>query len=565
MGSFDKVISSLVVNSVKSTVKSSLRFDELINQLKTSCPSNSELAKIINQKNQLSQTLNIVQTNLTTLNTLTNTLDKIVPPLDTAIKTIKSLPFPVSFPPGAGLPVNLIIKLSDTLETLKSFIESGKISIKGATYAFNIVTNNINTIQNKINDLNNIIVLCASKTNYTGSINISSFTSNNLLNTSINNNLENRLSPNSDNPLIYKGWKLILETDPNNKLSFPRRRVIGQKNSSNNGIITIISDFGPEGSQGYSYSSDIQVLINDIKFKIDNPNWSPTSVMSTIDDIEEAAEQAAREAAEAAERALREAEESKRGKVVFFGQTGALTNIPLGDFSGYGEGEYPSVSDIEGLNPTQTSERISAVRVGRGLRLTIFYSENFFTKPGIGQNDPQIQSKSKRIFEHDLNAVEDYIQVYVGDEFNDNVNSFIIDRLKGGTKMENPPERVATYRSSYALKRKSIKYLVDIDNNIISSNNRYDGYIIKGNIWNNVTSEFNPSNNILFRLEDNQNPTNIANNLFGVSLQDFINGNEVETYIYSNNLRYIRSSFNEYIGFESRLNFGKTFYIEQIS
>jgi len=566
MGSFDKIISSIVVNSVKSTVKSNLRFDDLINQLKTSCPSNKELENIIKQKNQLSQTLGIVQTNLTTLGTLTNTLDKIIPPIDTAIKTIKLLPFPVSFPPGTGLPINLILKLSDTLETLKSFIQSGKISIKGAVYAFNIVSNNIKTIQNKINELNNIILLCASQTNYQGSIDNVIFDSNSNTNNNIISNIESRLSPNSDNPLIYKGWKLLLETDPNNKLSFPRRRVIGQKPSSNNnGIITIISDFGPEGSQGYSYSSDLQILINDIKFKIDNPNWTPTSIMDTINNIEEAAEQAAREAAEAAALALREAEEAKRGKVIFFGQTGALSNIPLGDFGGYGEGEYPSVSNIDGLNPTQVSERISAVRVGRGLRLTIFYSENFLTKPGISENDPQIQNKSKKIFEHPLDAIEDYTQAYVGDDFNDNVNSFIIDKLKGGTQENNPSDRLAIYVPSYALKRKSIKNKVDENNNITHIKNRYDGYILKGSIWNNITDNFDPSNNISFRVEKNENAINKANNIFNISPQDFIEGNNIETYIYSNIFRYNASSFNGYFGFVSRINFGKTFYVEQIS
>jgi hypothetical protein len=37
---FGKLISTLVVNAVKSTVKSSLKIDELIARLKESCPSN---------------------------------------------------------------------------------------------------------------------------------------------------------------------------------------------------------------------------------------------------------------------------------------------------------------------------------------------------------------------------------------------------------------------------------------------------------------------------------------------------------------------------------------------
>jgi hypothetical protein len=490
---FGSIISTLVANAVKTTVKSSIRIDELINKLKENCPPQQELQRIINQKNQLSDTLGLVQTNLTTLTTITNTLDKIIPPIDTVITVIKSIPVPAAIG-GIGVPINLIIRLSDTLEKLKDLTQQGKVSIKGVTQAFRVISANITIVQNKLNQLDLALTLCAAQTGFTGSLStgVSGATSNPLVNVTANQELEDRLSLNSTNPLNYKGWRLILQTDPNNTFSFPRRRVIAQKPSSNNnGIQTLISDFGLPGSNGYSYSSDTQVLVNDIKFRIDNPNWKPGSILESIDEIEEAAEAAASEAAAAAAEAARQAEELRRGKVIFFGQTGAFTNLPIGDFGGYETGEYPITDEAPGM--TENGSRlISAVRVGRGVRITIFYNGFFLTKPGIPENDSNLQNLSRKSFEHPFNAEEDYETFYVGDEFNDHVDSFIIDKLPGGIITDSPPERLAAYEPTWVLKRKSWKELQGLTTNPNSSASppvpgdiiervlRFDGYVYEG-------------------------------------------------------------------------------------
>jgi hypothetical protein len=458
----------------------------------------------------------------------------------------------------------LITKLSDTLETLKDLIQQGRVSLKGAQQASRVISNNIGKVQSKLNQLDAVIFLCANQTGYTGSISSgdSGLTSNPGINIEINEELENRLSSNSTNPLTYKGWRLILQTDPNNTFSFPRRRVIAQKPSSNNnGVQTLISNFGPPGSEGYSYSSSTQVLVDDIKFKIDNPNWRPDSVIESLNEVEAVAEAAAAAAAEAAAEAARQAEELKRGKVVFFGQTGALSNIPLGDFGGYGAGEYPFTGAIDGLRPEQSSERISSVRVGRGMRLTIFYNSDFLTRPGIPSNDPNLQNLSRKVFEHPFDAETDYVEAYVGNEFNDRVDSFIIDKLPGGTVTEVPPERLALYTPTYALKRRSIKILVDPNNEIIKQDNRFDGYVPSNDKWGQ------PSNVIgaTFRASDEQNLIQAASNIFGLGSYNFIINNEIDTWIYNNNTFYNSSGFNNPPNTNNKLNSGREFYLEKIS
>lgn len=541
---FGSIISTLVANAVKTTVKSSLRIDELINKLKESCPPQQELQKIINQKNQLSETLGLVQTNLTTLTTITGTLDKIIPPVNTAITFIKSIPTPAAIG-GIGVPINLIIKLSDTLEKLKDLTQQGKVSIKGAQQAFGVISTNIITVQNKLNQLDIALTLCAAQTGFTGSLSTgtSGATSNPIVNVATNQELENRLSPNSTNPLNYKGWRLILQTDPNNTFSFPRRRVIAQKPSvNNNGIQTLISDFGLPGSNGYSYSSDTQVLVNDIKFKIDNPNWRPGSILESIDEVEAAAEEAAALAAEAAAEAARQAEEAKRGRVIFFGQTGAFENLPIGEFGGYEAGEYPVTNEASGMIENG-SRLISSVRVGRGMRITIFYNDFFLTKPGIPQNDSNLQNLSRRSFEHPFNAEEDYAEFYVGNEFNDHVDSFIIDKLPGGTITEFPPERLAIYEPTWILKRKSWKELQGLVNNpnnsasppvlgdIIDRVIRFDGYVYEKPDNNfvivnkNILSEQDKQKLIYFRGSTEENVIDRAVNAYNSTISWFARWN----------------------------------------
>ena len=70
-----------------------------------------------------------------------------------------------------------------------------------------------------------------------------------------------RLQPTSDNPLEYKDFRLTEEIDTNNPLSIPSRRIKGYKEPNQ----ILYNTF----SGSYSYTSNPQVLIDEIKFVID--------------------------------------------------------------------------------------------------------------------------------------------------------------------------------------------------------------------------------------------------------------------------------------------------------
>ena len=97
-----------------------------------------------------------------------------------------------------------------------------------------------------------------------------------------------QLQPNSENPLVYKGFTLTIEFNPENEFSFPSRRVKGMRYFStgenatslfylsgiNNvqtgplsGPIVLYNDPTDQGK--YSFSSSAQILVEEIKYKID--------------------------------------------------------------------------------------------------------------------------------------------------------------------------------------------------------------------------------------------------------------------------------------------------------
>jgi len=94
--------------------------------------------------------------------------------------------------------------------------------------------------------------------------------------------LLSQLTPPNNNPLIYKGYKLEIENDPNNKFSFPSRRIkasfilteeninIQSQNTTINYKLRLINSIIYNiPDEGYSFSSSVQALIQESYYEID--------------------------------------------------------------------------------------------------------------------------------------------------------------------------------------------------------------------------------------------------------------------------------------------------------
>ena len=295
MAGFGGIVALLVKTAVKSAVKFELAIDPIIAKFKSQCPPKSELDQILKQKNQISQAITQIQTSLTSLSDTGSTIDGIVTGMKVGVAIIKALPTPSSVPPGVGIPLNIINGFSDTLDTLGILLRGfGGVTSQIAP-SLEIITKTLATVSNKLSILDGLLAGCLesetegmtnlekeeffqslgidlSSLDTTGGSNNSNGGNPNDPNNSGNFNggnpndpnnggnpnetLEDRLNPNSNNPIVYNGFTIIIDNDAGNQFSFPNRRAVG----TNGEGVRIVTPF--------TYSSSTQVLIDTIKFQI---------------------------------------------------------------------------------------------------------------------------------------------------------------------------------------------------------------------------------------------------------------------------------------------------------
>jgi hypothetical protein len=253
--SLNNLIISTIENSVKSIFKLDSIVNELIIQFNDNCPTKERLTEIIIIKNTLSDTITQIDNRLNTLQSTATTTQGFIDGLNGIVQTIKAIPAPTAAPPGIGIPINIITILSDTLDTVGNILSSTNASLSAISPAISSINNKLQSTQSLLSQLDNLILGCLDENerqNYIVTQPLSSISN-------INNILDDQLQPNSNSPLGYKGYILTTEYDSSNTFSFPRRRIKASLATNPNNFI-----LGP-----YSYSSSTQVLIDEIKFKID--------------------------------------------------------------------------------------------------------------------------------------------------------------------------------------------------------------------------------------------------------------------------------------------------------
>jgi hypothetical protein len=266
------VIAGLVRNAARSLVNFELAIDPLIERLQQSCPPKVELEIIISQKNSIATALTQTQTALNTMVQTGQTVTGIINVTDIALRVIKNLPLPTSVPPGVGIPISIINRFTDTLIKLSDLIKTNRGIVASITPAVQSLNGDIQTILGKLAQLDTLLAGCLEQatigltddekedyfTRLGINLNTLDTTSDPQVNLVGGQALEDSLAPNSNDPLIYKGFKLIIDNDKENKLSFPRRRIVATRIA--NGV-QIVGD--------YSFSSSTQILVDEVKFQID--------------------------------------------------------------------------------------------------------------------------------------------------------------------------------------------------------------------------------------------------------------------------------------------------------
>jgi len=325
-------LSKLLIKSITKVIKNLTKFevaiDAMVDKFKNSCPPKKELLQIVKQKNQIQGALENVVGAFNTVEATAETTNTIVTTVSTAVKVIKSIPIPVSYPPGVGIPINVITLLADSLDTLGDLLKGAKGALKVVPQAGKTIQNAAQTIITKLQQLDGVLNVCIEELaegmtqsekndliNEIGNVAAESGTFENIELNVINEELIlNSLSPNSNNPYRYQrqptifissnadegtsdvngniivlnenkksgyyagfDWLLTIEYNNDNTFSFPQRRIKAvNTNTDYNNIFKGVNLFNLEGG-GYSYSTSVKVLIDEIKFRIDSLNvkwWS---------------------------------------------------------------------------------------------------------------------------------------------------------------------------------------------------------------------------------------------------------------------------------------------------
>jgi hypothetical protein len=248
-------ISQLFIKQIaqlKSRVISSI--EELLLRFINGCPINDELQNIIIIKNQLVTSINQLENTINQIDLLTTPIENSLPIIENSINVIKLLPIPTSPLP---ISVGFITTFSDILTLLKQNIQQFKGQISSFTTIKNYINNTLILLSTNLQILDNLILTCAIEQN---------LDTNNLLNqldSSLIQNIQQNIQQNNiDSYNSYKGFTFEIKYDEGNKIDVPLRYAVALNSRGN--VVFLRGES--------SYSSRVDVLINELKFIIDRDN-----------------------------------------------------------------------------------------------------------------------------------------------------------------------------------------------------------------------------------------------------------------------------------------------------
>jgi hypothetical protein len=269
-------LGGLVISIVKQIIVNlnlqEKAIQKIIEELQDSCPASEKLQELIDFKNKVKDALTKVNDTISSVKQVGTTLDTILTVLDTIVTVLRNLPLPTAVPPGVGIPLNVVNKFRDSIDVADKFIDQGKAITDGIVGAIGGIQGIVQGLIENLDLLDQAIAFCASKIALEQSTTpeeaqeiMSEFLGNikSLNTTSQSSDTSNTNTPLEEItfPVIYREFSIIIENAPLTDVlqNIPRRRAVATQISTN---VKIVGD--------YSFSSSAQVLIDTMKFAIDN-------------------------------------------------------------------------------------------------------------------------------------------------------------------------------------------------------------------------------------------------------------------------------------------------------
>jgi len=248
-----KIVSSQIgplQGKLRSTIQKKVL--ELLKEFANGCPNVERMKKIMKIRNNLLNTINSFQKRVDAIKPLANKIQPAISAANIALNIITNIPTPTAIIPpqsgGLGVPMSVLNRYSKAIGILAATIDVLEADVKAVNSIVTTVTVPINTLRDRLQAIDLKIAQCSSNSSDPAA----------LQNTAQPpRNTGSEGTPDSN--YLYKGYTLEIIEDPNSPKIAPRRYAIA-KNKKGSIVLR-----GPS-----SFSSSTQVLLDEIKFRIDN-------------------------------------------------------------------------------------------------------------------------------------------------------------------------------------------------------------------------------------------------------------------------------------------------------
>ena len=229
---------------------------KILKKFSNQCPSPKELQKIIATRNTLIRHIDSFQKRVDKFSTTSKKLDSTAKTVRRTIGIITAIPIPtaVILPSagGVGIPISILTKYSNALIKLNKTVdslESESAAIKGLIGS---ISPQLSKLKDRLLSIDKAIEQCAKQVQEGSPIDLQSI----VLTAQPLGNTGSEGIP--DDSYLYKGYVLGIVQDPDSPKIAPKRFATA---TDNRGIIVL------RGQS--SFSSSTQVLLDEIKFRID--------------------------------------------------------------------------------------------------------------------------------------------------------------------------------------------------------------------------------------------------------------------------------------------------------
>ncbi len=212
---------------------------------KISCPTPTELDKLISRKNKLVKQINNSLKIIDNTTKILGITEGVLLTLDIAYKLLKNLPIPSSVPPGIGLPVNAILGVQDSKDTISKVITKLKTANTGLLTILVIVRQVLIQLLQYLSLLDTLIQQCSPNNELNQEQLSAELTA-----------LTQQQSENSPIVTNVNGFEMGVETEATTN-SLKRRRAIARNKG---GVVMLKGE--------WSFSSIDQILIDELVFYI---------------------------------------------------------------------------------------------------------------------------------------------------------------------------------------------------------------------------------------------------------------------------------------------------------